>query len=566
MNNRNIFKLFYLNFTFALLGLVSIYLVDVVIKLISIERFYLINSYPYSYIPAFIILLIFSLVKSRKIFIYAVCIISLVLFCESLYLQYFGRFIPQQQINDLFSEYAEIQLELLHEPILVIKALVPAILNFLLFMGISWITRQRAEFSYAGRLLIIIQILFCIWIYFYESRININPQTIFINTYINAVHAFTMYISHEIPMSLSLKGDKTDYFLADAPVNRDKKERTPANIIFVMGESLGLDHMSVYGYRKSTTPFLDSLKGDDNAIFLKGISSSAKTSISVPYILNMIKRPNGVRQILSYKTNLFRLARENDFKTYYVTSTNINYLRSFINYMGIKYIDNFVDHYSSLGHDNILDEVNVDYLAQVDFTENNFIVLHMRGSHTPYVERYTKEFARYPVNDQLSYRENRVNSYDNSVLYTDYVIRKIYSFLDNNTSTPAYIVFTSDHGESLGKNGIYGHVNNDIPIVIRVPIIIISVNGADLSFIREMQAEAIDRNIMNHYEMSKLMAWMLGYDINLSTEQGDGYFVNGNRLDGSGGIIKLQFNEHNMLTDPVTGRVYAQPGNDNIAE
>ena len=559
------FRNFSSNIVFAILGLASIYLIDIIIKYISIERFYLINSYPFVYLLAFVILFVFSFISNKKIYFYIICIISFILFCETLYLQYFGRFIPQQQINDLFTEYAEIQLELIHEPLLVLYALIPAILNFLLFMLISRMTPGRSAFPYAGQMLIFMQILFCIWTFFYEEKININPQTLFINTYINAIHAFTMYVSHELPMSLSLTDKKIDYYLTDTPKVRETFDNSPRNIIFVMGESLGFDHMSVYGYHRDTTPFMNQLKGSDNAIFMKGISSSAKTSITVPYLLNMIKRPNGVKQILSYRTNLFRMAKGNKFKTHYVTSTNINYLKSFINYMGIKFIDNFVDHYTITGKDNIMDEVNVDYLQKINLSDSNFVVLHMRGSHTPYTARYTDEFSRYPVHDKFSFREKRTNSYDNSVLYTDYIIEKIYAYLKNNTDIPTYIVFTSDHGESLGKDGIYGHVNNDIPIVIRVPIIIISVNNADLSSIRKMQQIAINEDVMNHYEMSKLVGWMLGYDIQLSTEQHGGYFVNGNRLDGSSGNMKLIFNEKNELIDPLTGKLYAMPGYDNIA-
>lgn len=551
-------KPIYLNLAFALLAIMIVVLVDILIKMIGLNRFYLVNSYPITILVLFLVLLIVSFLKSRRIFFYSIIIVSLILFCETLYLEYFGRFIPQQQINDIFSDFNEVSLELNHESALILYALIPAVLNFILFMGISRLTIKRATFSFAGSLLLFMQISFAIWVFNYKETINLNPQPIFLNTYLTVIHTLTMYATHELPRSMSMGDRGVEPYLASSPAIGERILPGSRNVIFIMGESLGFDHMSIYGYGRDTTPFLKEMSANRNVVIMEGISSSAKTSITVPYVLNVIKKPDGMKQILSDNTNLYRMAKQNNFTTYYVTPTDIDFLKSFISYMGVKYIDHFIDLYQQENGKELMDEVCADYLEQVDLSRNNFVVLHMRGSHTPYTRRYTKPFARYPVTDELTFRERRLNAYDNSVLYTDYIISKIYHYLKDNTSNPTYLVFTSDHGESLGEDGVYGHLNNTIPVIVRVPIIIISLNNADLSFVDKLKRNAINGGMMNHFEMSKLIGWMLGYEETPESEQHEGYYVNGNRLDGSSGFIKLVFNDRKELIEQASKKLYAR--------
>jgi glucan phosphoethanolaminetransferase (alkaline phosphatase superfamily) len=59
--------------------------------------------------------------------------------------------------------------------------------------------------------------------------------------------------------------------------------------------------------------------------------------------------------------------------------------------------------------------------------------------------------------------------YDNSILYTDYVLSEIIARLKNKN---AILFYTSDHGESLGENGAYGHGGDNIPEQMTVPFFI----------------------------------------------------------------------------------------------
>ena len=93
------------------------------------------------------------------------------------------------------------------------------------------------------------------------------------------------------------------------------------------------------------------------------------------------------------------------------------------------------------------------------------IVLHMMGSHGPaYYKRYPPAFERFrPAcrDSQFSRCElsEIVNSYDNSIVYTDYVLAKLIELLAARDSRgmPTAMIYASDHGESLGEGNVYLH-------------------------------------------------------------------------------------------------------------
>jgi lipid A ethanolaminephosphotransferase len=111
-----------------------------------------------------------------------------------------------------------------------------------------------------------------------------------------------------------------------------------------------------------------------------------------------------------------------------------------------------------------------------------FIVMHLgRGSHGPsYNKQVPPGFAIFdPVCETVQVREcsyqELVNAYDNTVAYTDYFLAKMIAFLGELGDVDATMIYVSDHGESLGENGVYLHgvpnvvapsVQRDIPLLV----------------------------------------------------------------------------------------------------
>jgi lipid A ethanolaminephosphotransferase len=112
------------------------------------------------------------------------------------------------------------------------------------------------------------------------------------------------------------------------------------------------------------------------------------------------------------------------------------------------------------------DEVLVDRTRTLaEHTPGDLVlVLHQKGSHGPaYFRRYPPRFARYTPEcsfEDLSRcsREEIRNSYDNSILYTDFVLAELVRALAGMSDRrDTAMLYVSDHGESLGESGFYLH-------------------------------------------------------------------------------------------------------------
>ncbi|MBY0465457.1 MAG: sulfatase-like hydrolase/transferase, partial [Burkholderiales bacterium] len=84
-------------------------------------------------------------------------------------------------------------------------------------------------------------------------------------------------------------------------------------------------------------------------------------------------------------------------------------------------------------------------------------VIHTLGSHKRYDQRYPPEFKRFEpaglgklVTDPP---EAVVNSYDNSILFTDHVLAELITTLERTGPAHSALMYLSDHGQTLPLNG-----------------------------------------------------------------------------------------------------------------
>src|SRR5690606_32736690 len=99
-----------------------------------------------------------------------------------------------------------------------------------------------------------------------------------------------------------------------------------------------------------------------------------------------------------------------------------------------------------------------------------FIVLHTMGSHFNYAHRYPDDYDVFQpslmslkaanLHDRAQ-KEHLNNSYDNSVVYTDWIIDSLIALLDAEGAM-SYLFYIADHGENLfdGDCDKSGHGHN----------------------------------------------------------------------------------------------------------
>lgn len=305
--------------------------------------------------------------------------------------------------------------------------------------------------------------------------------------------------------------------------------KTLATIVVVMGESLTYKHMSLFGYPRETTPELEKLKTDPNFVFLPAIAGGVATKASLPAFLNVQREPGNTGHLISYESNLLKMAKARGYATYYISAQTAN----LTTYAGVEFADRFItkEHMEPL-YDQLKDGVLLHHLGRIDLSTPAFIVLHQRNSHGPDEQSYPAEFGKYPIHGG-SYADYVTNAYDNSVGYTDHLLASIIEMLKNRSTRPTYLFFTSDHGEMTGEGGKYGHGFLDAEVA-RVPFIFYAI-GTDPGQVDRMRTLAAP----THYEIGREIAALLGYQVIDPNEMPGRYYVNGSDLGGGMGCMAI---------------------------
>jgi len=106
---------------------------------------------------------------------------------------------------------------------------------------------------------------------------------------------------------------------------------------------------------------------------------------------------------------------------------------------------------------------NLAQLISQSSANKLLIVLHQKGSHGPaYNERYPERFRKFlpectSVELSTCTEHSLLNAYDNTIVYTDYFLASVIDTLRQFSDIPSTMIYMSDHGESLGENGLYLH-------------------------------------------------------------------------------------------------------------
>ena len=246
----------------------------------------------------------------------------------------------------------------------------------------------------------------------------------------------------------------------DAKISQ-KEIKKQELVIMVVGEAARADRFSLNGYEKETNP---QLKKEDIVNFSNMYSCGTSTAESVPCMFSIFGRADyNYKKGISTENVLDVLNHTNEVKVLWRDNNS----DSKGNALRVDFEDYRTNATNTKCDDECRDEgmlVGLDDYIKKNQGKDILIVLHQMGNHGPaYYKRYPKEFEKFkPVckSNQLEEcsQEEVSNAYDNAILYTDYFLSKVINFLkpySNNYETAMF--YMSDHGESLGENGIYLH-------------------------------------------------------------------------------------------------------------
>ncbi len=282
-------------------------------------------------------------------------------------------------------------------------------------------------------------------IFFTLAQYNKSGLTVKYDIYpINVMYNLDFAVKKWKKINNSHKSSKDftyNAFKAEKPENGKREV-----YVLMIGETARAGNWSLYGYQRKTTPHLDTMS--NLAVFKDALTQSNTTHKSVPMILTPANADN--YDLIYNCKSIITLFKEAGFKTAYLTNHcyNQTFMKNYFNEadITISFKDIPGNKYDYAMADSL------ECILKRDTASNIFVVMHLYGSHFHYYQRYSKDFTIFTpdVTETISprYKQYLINSYDNSILSTDYVINKTIDIVKKEYAN-SFVLYASDHGEDL---------------------------------------------------------------------------------------------------------------------
>lgn len=236
--------------------------------------------------------------------------------------------------------------------------------------------------------------------------------------------------------------------------------RKPTLLVIVLGETARAANWGLNGYARQTTPELARA----NVINFPDVSScGTNTETSVPCMFSLYGKRHYDGTAIHESESLLNVIQHAGLRVLWRDNqSGCKGVCSGVEAQGAPFSAND----PSCRGNTCMDEALLSGLmVEVDKTHGDLVVvLHQMGNHGPaYFERYPAAFRRFtPTCDTSDLGQcsqaQVINTYDNALLYTDHVLAKTIAFLKAaSASHDTAMIYLSDHGESLGENGVYLH-------------------------------------------------------------------------------------------------------------
>ena len=326
----------------------------------------------------------------------------------------------------------------------------------------------------------------------YLKQLIIPTQLLYsIGKYTNKTYLSTPLVYKE----LGLDAKQTPESLAVA-------KSKPTLMVFVLGETARAENYELNGYPRPTNQYTKSF---DMISFQDVSSCGTATAVSVPCMFSSLTRDDFDRQVADNQDNFLDILQRAEIDLLWIENDGGD-KKVAKNIPKINVDRNRVDEVcdGKTCFDAVMLE---DFEHRIDsMSGNRMLFTHIIGSHGPtYYKRYPKAMGQFQPDCQRSDIENCsveqiVNTYDNTILYTDFIMAQIIERLEKlkdkyNTA----LFYISDHGESLGENGMFLH---GFPYSLapseqtRVPMMLWMSEGFE-------EAKSLDRNCMQDHAQTK---------------------------------------------------------------
>ena len=264
--------------------------------------------------------------------------------------------------------------------------------------------------------------------------------------------------------------------MAKFGVNGNASAKWNGNYALVIGETHVKSHMGIAGYSRDTTPWLSAMMNSDKALILENsYACAAQTEPALRYALTQKNQYNSI--IYEEALTIVEMAKLAGFKVVWISNQTNDTIAGLMCEQADESIwlnqsknDNYMHQKNGID-----DGMVVKYLSKrKEEDKKTLYIIHLLGSHADYSCRYPDQFNKWDDN------KSKVNAYDNSILFNDYVMENLTKklFVDLNVEA---LMYFSDHGEELKNYFCHGtdfYLNNikkseSVKDIMRIPVFFI---------------------------------------------------------------------------------------------
>ena len=214
----------------------------------------------------------------------------------------------------------------------------------------------------------------------------------------------------------------------------------PQTILLIIGESASRDYMKAFNkdYKYDTTPWLDKMAQRKNFILFPNAFSILPHTVTA--VSNAMTEINQYNDKKFYEScSIIDIAHKAGYKVHWYSNQG---------HLGcadtpVTLIANTADvaKWTKQELNQVqYDESLLPYLEELDAEKNNFLVVHLKGNHFNFLNRYPESFTKFGTPGKYDLEVN----YANSIAYTDYVLEQIFNYAKDNLNLQAMVYF-SDH-------------------------------------------------------------------------------------------------------------------------
>ncbi|MBQ7536663.1 MAG: sulfatase-like hydrolase/transferase [Rickettsiales bacterium] len=414
------------------------------------------------------------------------------------------------------------------------------IVPFALFLFVAIKYRKRMMRFFVCDAAIIFAFCWMMWYGYNMNMIRAMPKPTR-TSFHNVSRVFPYTITHLWRKEDAIKYPDESSGVQIKLVNKN----SPRLVVVIWGESTNWPDMSFLNkdllkQGRDTTPKIRKMvaSNPNNFLAIKGFSGGVGTLASTPIFFNLLHHPHNLSKTLQkQQQNLFKMAKENGYKTHWISSQENNN----VEYGGIV-ADNVV---TSMGIHALKikkegDWFLLDLFKNLDLSQGkHFVVIQFKTPHLPYSWNYRghPEFVKFKdLTDKVS--KTRAE-YHNAILMTDELISKTIEYSKQNGAD--YILYTADHGDLIGSDGeahhaysLFGHsaLTTDVS------------NVPGLVYVKKADKKLFDKlnkmSFITHYEMANLVANWLGYEVINPNYNGKDFYLYGPRIEADYQMLCLR--------------------------